>query len=121
MAEVANKLLGVNHAIGLEMDLTDSPNLMLEKTIPVVKNANQGKGVLILADMGSLILFGDIITAQTNIPVRVIGRVDTLMVIESIRRSLLPEDTLDNIADEIDTKQFLTGSTFISPIKKKKL
>lgn len=121
MAEVANKLLGVNHAIGLEMDLTDSPNLMLEKTIPVVKNANQGKGVLILADMGSLILFGDIITAQTNIPVRVIGRVDTLMVIESIRRSLLPEDTLDNIADEIDTKQFLTGSTFISPIKKKKV
>lgn len=121
MAEVANKLLGVNHAVGLEMDLSDSPNLMLEKAIPIVKNADQGKGVLILADMGSLILFGDIITARTAIPVRVIGRVDTLMVIESIRRSLLPEDTLDNIADEIDTKQFLTGSTFVSPIKKKRV
>lgn len=121
MADVANKLLGVNHAIGLEMDLTDSPNLMLEKTIPLVKKADQGKGVLILADMGSLILFGDIITARTGISVRVVGRVDTLMVIESVRRSLLPEDTLEKIAEEIDTKQFLTGSTFVSPIERKKV
>lgn len=121
MVEVANKLLGVNHAVGLEMDLTDSPNLMLEKTIPVVKNADQGKGVLILADMGSLILFGDIISARTQISVRVVGRVDTLMVIESVRRSLLPEDTLDKLADEIDSKQFLTGSTFISPIEREKV
>ncbi|WP_211249856.1 sigma 54-interacting transcriptional regulator [Carnobacterium funditum] len=121
MVDVANKLLGVNHAVGLEMDLTDSPNLMLEKTIPIVKNADQGKGVLILADMGSLILFGDIIAARTGVPVRVVGRVDTLMVIESVRRSLLPEDTLDKLADEIDSKQFLTGSTFISPIEREKV
>ncbi|SIN85786.1 sigma 54 modulation protein [Carnobacterium alterfunditum] len=121
MADVANKLLGVDHALGLEMDLTDSPNLMLEKTIPLVKNADQGKGVLILADMGSLILFGDIISARTGILVRVVGRVDTLMVIESVRRALLPEDTLDNLADEIDSKKFLTGSTFVSPIKRKKV
>lgn len=121
MVEVANKLLGVNHAIGLEMDLTDSPNLMLEKTIPIVKNADQGKGVLILADMGSLILFGDIITARTGVSVRVVGRVDTLMVIESVRRSLLPEDTLNKLANEIDSKQFLTGSTIISPIEREKI
>ncbi|WP_027108066.1 sigma 54-interacting transcriptional regulator [Lacticigenium naphthae] len=120
MAEVANKLLGVTHAIGLEMGLTDSPNLMLEKTLPIIEKANQGKGVIILADMGSLILFGDIITARTGIDVRVIGRVDTLMVIESVRRSLLPEDTLEDIAKDIDTKQFLTGSTFVDSIKKEK-
>ncbi|OJF96213.1 sigma 54-interacting transcriptional regulator [Alkalibacterium sp. 20] len=121
MVEVANKLLGVNHAVGLEMDLTDSPDLMLEKTIPIVKNADQGKGVLILADMGSLILFGDIIAARTGVSVRVVGRVDTLMVIESVRRSLLPEDTLDKLANEIDSKQFLTGSTIISPIEREKI
>lgn len=121
MVEVANKLLGVHHAVGLEMDLTDSPNLMLEKAIPIVKNADQGKGVLILADMGSLILFGDIIAARTGVYVRVIGRVDTLMVIESVRRSLLPEDTLDKLADEINSKQFLTGSTFISSIEREKV
>lgn len=120
MAEVANKLLGVDHAVGLEMGLTDSPNLMLEKTLPVVEKADQGKGVIVLADMGSLILFGDIISARTGINVYVIGRVDTLMVIESVRRSLIPEDTVENIAKDIDTKQFLTGGTFINSIKKEK-
>lgn len=121
MAEVANKLLGVKHAVGLEMELTDSSGLMLEKTIPIIKKANQGKGVLILADMGSLILFGDIISARTGVAVRVVGRVDTLMVLESVRRALIPEETLDEIANEIDSKQFLTGSTFVSPIKRNKV
>lgn len=104
MVEVANKLLGVNHAVGLEMELTDSPNIMLEKTIKLVKEINQGKGCLLLVDMGSLTTFGDIITAKTGIPTRVIGRVDTLMVLECVRRALLPEDTLDSIADEVDNK-----------------
>jgi len=104
MAEVANRLLGVNHAVGLEMDLSDSPNIMLERTTKLVQKINQGKGCIILVDMGSLTTFGDIITAKTGIPTRVIGRVDTLMVLECVRRAILPEDTLDSIADEIDNK-----------------
>lgn len=106
MADVANRLLGVNHAVGLEMDLSDSPNLMLEKTIQLVRKVNQGKGCLLLADMGSLVIFGDIIHERTSIPVRVIGRVDTLMVIECVRRALLPEDSLERIADELDSKNY---------------
>lgn len=106
MADVANRLLGVNHAVGLEMDLSDSPNLMLEKTIQLVRKVNQGKGCLLLADMGSLAIFGDIIHERTGIPVRVIGRVDTLMVIECVRRALLPEDSLERIADELDSKNY---------------
>lgn len=106
MADVANRLLGVEHAVGLEMDLSDSPNLMLEKTIQTVRKVNQGKGCLLLADMGSLVIFGDIIHERIGIPVRVIGRVDTLMVIECVRRALLPEDSLDQIADELDNKNY---------------
>ncbi|ERI91779.1 putative transcriptional regulatory protein LevR [Clostridiales bacterium oral taxon 876 str. F0540] len=107
MAEVANRLLGVNHAVGLEMDLSDSPNIMLEKTLKLVQKVNQGKGCILLVDMGSLTTFGDIITAKTGIPTRVVGRVDTLMVLECVRRAILPEDTLDSIADEIDNKEGL--------------
>ncbi|WP_055669665.1 sigma 54-interacting transcriptional regulator [Desnuesiella massiliensis] len=109
MAEVANRLLGVNHAIGLDMDLSDSPNIMLEKTIKLVKQVNQGKGCILLVDMGSLTTFGDIVTAKTGIPTRAIGRVDTLMVLECVRRALLPEDTLDSIADEVDSKGYYYG------------
>ncbi|WP_259472581.1 sigma 54-interacting transcriptional regulator [Clostridium estertheticum] len=111
MAEVVNKLLGVNQAVGLEMDLSDSPDIMLEKTIKLVRKVDQGKGCLLLVDMGSLTTFGDIITAKTGILTRVIVRVDTVMVLECVRRALLPEYTLDNVADGIDKKDnFSRGS-----------
>ncbi len=105
MAEVVNRLLGVDFAVGLDMELSDSPDMMLEKAIKLVQRVNQGRGCILLVDMGSLTTFGDIITARTGIPTRVIGRVDTLMVLECARRALLREDTLDRIADEIDNKR----------------
>jgi len=111
MAEVANRLLGVNQAVGLEMDLSDSPDIMLEKSIKLVQKVNQGKGCVLLVDMGSLTTFGDIITEKTGIATRVISRVDTLMVLECVRRALLPEYTLDNVADGIVKKDnFSRGS-----------
>lgn len=120
MAEVANRLLGVKHAVGLEMELSDSPNIMLEKTIKLVKKVDEGKGCILLVDMGSLTTFGDIITAKTGIPTRVIGRVDTLMVLECVRRALLPEDTLDSIADEIDNKNYISRGLSIDTNNKAK-
>ncbi|WP_035776112.1 sigma 54-interacting transcriptional regulator [Clostridium arbusti] len=120
MAEVANRLLGVKHAVGLEMELSDSPNIMLEKTIKLVKKVDEGKGCILLVDMGSLTTFGDIITAKTGIPTRVIGRVDTLMVLECVRRALLPEDTLDSIADEIDNKNYISRGCSIDDTNKAK-
>ncbi|AGK95751.1 sigma 54-interacting transcriptional regulator [Clostridium pasteurianum] len=120
MAEVANRLLGVKHAVGLEMELSDSPNIMLEKTIKLVKKVDEGKGCILLVDMGSLTTFGDIITGKTGIPTRVIGRVDTLMVLECVRRALLPEDTLDSIADEIDNKNYISRGLNIDTKNKAK-
>ncbi|MDU7148957.1 MAG: sigma 54-interacting transcriptional regulator [Clostridium sp.] len=108
MAEVANKFLGVDHAVGLDMDFRDSPDIMLEKAIRLVKENDQGKGCIILVDMGSLVTFGDIITAKTGIETRVIGRVDTLMVLEAVRKSALTDQSLEEIMHdlEIDSKGF---------------
>jgi transcriptional regulator with AAA-type ATPase domain/transcriptional regulatory protein LevR len=105
MAEVANKLLGVNHAIGLEMDLTESPHSLIEKIIEVVKKVNEDKGCIILADMGSLLNMGNEITKRTGIPTRTIGRVDTLMVLEAVRRAIIPTSSLDEIASIFDMKK----------------
>ena len=52
MADVSNKLLGTNLAIGIEMSLDESPQTLLKKTIETVKKANEGKGCLLLVDMG---------------------------------------------------------------------
>lgn len=109
MAEVANKLLGVNIAQGIEMDLDEKPEDALMRTIEVVKKVDAGKGCLILIDMGSLITFGEIITKRTGIPTRTLGRVDTVMVLEAVRRAILPEVTLDDIANSLDMSKAYVG------------
>lgn len=97
IADVANKLLNTDHAIGVEMSLTESPQAALDKAIAVIKKQDQGKGCALLVDMGSLVVFGDLITKQTGIPVRVIKRVDTLMALEVVRRATLVESDLDEV------------------------
>lgn len=109
MADVANKLLGVNIAHGVEMALDESPEDALLRTIEVVKKVNEGKGCIILVDMGSLITFGEIITKRTGIPTRTIGRVDTVMVLEAVRRAILPDATIDEIADALDENKSYVG------------
>ncbi|MDI3529391.1 MAG: hypothetical protein PWQ23_1210 [Thermoanaerobacter sp.] len=109
MVDVANKLLGVNIAVGIEMSLDESPENALERTIEVVKKVDEGKGCLILVDMGSLITFGEIITKRTGIPTRVIGRVDTVMVLEAVRRAIIPDATIDEIADALDENKTYVG------------
>ncbi|MGL4606767.1 MAG: sigma 54-interacting transcriptional regulator [Eubacteriaceae bacterium] len=99
MASVANKLLGVNHAKFIEMALDEKPQNALERTIELVKKTDLGKGVLLLVDMGSLVSFGNIITERTGIKTRTIVRTDTVLVIDAVRRAILPESNLDEIAD----------------------
>lgn len=102
MADVANRLLGVNHAVAIEMSLDERPESALQKALEVVKKVDEGKGVLLLVDMGSLITFGEIITQKTGIPTKTVGRVDTIMVLEAVRRAILPDTTLDEIVESID-------------------
>ena len=101
MAEVANKILGETHAVGLEMDFSDSPEYMFEKTSNLVKQINQGKGCIILADMGSLLEMENKITERTGIEVKIVGNVYTLMVIECLRKVLYTSDSLLKIIDDL--------------------
>lgn len=101
MVEVASRLLGPNHARWIEMPLEESPEQMLNRVVPVVQEADEGKGVLLLVDMGSLTTFGAIITERTGIPTRTVSRVDTTMVLEAVRRAALPGTSLEQLAAEL--------------------
>jgi transcriptional regulator with AAA-type ATPase domain/transcriptional regulatory protein LevR len=105
MAEVANKLLGVNHAIGIEMDLSESPNALFEKVLEAVKRIDEGKGCVILADMGSLLNMGNEITKRTGIATRTIARVDTLMVLEAVRRALIATSSLEEVVSILNVEK----------------
>jgi len=109
MADVANRLLGVNHAVGIEMSLDESPQSALEKTIGVVKSVDEGKGCIILVDMGSLITFGEIITKQTGITTMAVGRVDTVMVLEALRRAIVEGTNLKEIVEAVDGDKHYVG------------
>lgn len=109
MADVANRLLGVDHAVGIEMSLDESPQSALEKTIEVVKRIDEGKGCIILVDMGSLITFGEIITKKTGIVTMAVGRVDTVMVLEVLRRALIEGSNLKEIVDAVNGDKHYVG------------
>ena len=119
MADVANRVLNEEYAIGLEMDFSDTPQYMFEKTVNLVRQIDRGKGCIILADMGSLLNFEEKIKERTGINVKIIGRVDTLMVIECMRKVLYTSDNIEEIAAEIDEKNTRTEKN--NGLKKKKI
>lgn len=71
------------------MPLEESCELALQRAIDIAKKADQGKGVLLLADMGSLVSFtSKLITHQTGISTRTIARTHMQMLLEATRKAL---------------------------------
>jgi len=101
MVNVTNTLLGIEHAHALDMPLDEKLDVFLEKVIEEVKQLDKGKGVLIMADMGSLTTFSDIIAERIGIVTRTVDMVSTPMVIEATRKALRPEMDIDTLVSEI--------------------
>ncbi|MEG0077316.1 PTS sugar transporter subunit IIA [Anaerorhabdus sp.] len=105
MAEAANVILGENHAYGLDLEYEDTPKMMCDKVISKVKQIDEGKGTIILADMGSLLQVRAKVEEALGIHVGVLGRADTLLVIECMRKTLWTQDSLEEILTSIDEKE----------------
>ncbi len=92
MVEVANALVGVDHALAIDMPLSMKPQEIYEITKKLIIKIHQGKGVILMVDMGSLTNFGDMIYEETGIIVRTIDMVCTPMVIDACRKAVLGRD-----------------------------
>ncbi|CUH94838.1 hypothetical protein P22_0904 [Propionispora sp. 2/2-37] len=102
VVEVVNKLLGMmKHVRALDMNLDKSPQETLNDAIKTAKEIDEGKGIITLVDMGSLAYFGELITRETGIETRTYTRVDTVLAIEVIRRTTLPDMNMDSIMTSI--------------------
>lgn len=101
MVDVANRLLGVEYARYVEMSLEEAPESALEKALEAVKQVDTGRGVLMLADMGSLVGFGQIITERTGIQTITLSGVNTPIVVEAVRKAMIPEAGLEEIAESL--------------------
>lgn len=107
MATVANRLLGVDHARAMEMSLDEAPSVALERTMQIAKEMASEKGILFLSDMGSLVGFGKLVGKELSMKTRTVSRVDTMMVIEAVRKALMPDSNLDEIADSLQGGQLV--------------
>lgn len=89
MVNVCNRLLGVDYIVGYNMPLEQKPEEALEDIAGIVRKLDRGKGVLLMVDMGSLVLFGDMIHERFRISVKTVRMVSTLMVIEAGRKAMM--------------------------------
>ncbi|MGL4849321.1 MAG: sigma 54-interacting transcriptional regulator [Clostridium sp.] len=96
MAEVANTLIGEDYIEALDMPLTMKAEEMLERVKLKIRDIDKGKGVIILADMGSLVNFGGILKEEIGVDIRTIDMVSTLTAIDVGRKALCGRD-IDSI------------------------
>lgn len=105
MVAVANELMGKSHLTSLCISLDESPRSIYNRLLEQVKKNNQGRGVLILVDMGSPETFGSEIGEELGIEVRTVTRVDTLMVLDAIRKTQLVDMNIDEVAESLIKNQ----------------
>ena len=88
MVEVANSLIGEDYVKALDMPLSMKAEDMYKIATEKIKKLDNNKGVFLLVDMGSLTNFADMIKDETDINIKTIDMVTTLLVIEAGRKAL---------------------------------
>ena len=92
MVEVANTLIGEEYVHALDMPLDMKVETMFIRVKRKIEEINNGNGVIILADMGSLVNFGDLMRDEMKIDIKTIDKVTTISVIEAGRKALNGRD-----------------------------
>ena len=126
MVEVANDLIGTDHAIALDMPLNMKVETMYAIAKRKVEEIDRGEGVILLVDMGSLTTFGDMIEEETGIKIRTIEMVSTPMVLEVLRKAIVGysiDEILESfkdkhkyksniLEDKVNTKDIIISACF---------
>lgn len=86
MVQVANELLGASPISALDMPLNVSPEDLFKTLVEQLKSMDQGRGVLMLVDMGSLAMFENKLIKETGIKIKTIANVTTSMVLDVVRK-----------------------------------
>jgi len=97
MVAVAKKLFDADNISAVDMPLDMTPSNILDTVIEKVKTVHEGKGVLLLVDMGSLNTFGDLITEKTGILIKSVDMVSTPLVLEAVRKCSLCDTDLNSV------------------------
>ena len=97
MADFANRLLGVQHARSIDMPLEADSAKVTERAAMLVQELDEGKGVILLVDMGSLSGLAQKLAGQTGVIVKGVEMVTTLMVLHVLHKAILPQYDLNSV------------------------
>ncbi|NMF06595.1 sigma-54-dependent transcriptional regulator [Clostridium beijerinckii] len=97
MVAVARKLFDVDNILAVDIPLEMMPSDMLQVITEKVKIADEGKGVLLLVDMGSLNSLSDVINERTSINTKSLDMVSTQLVLEAVRTCSLCNTDLNSV------------------------
>ena len=107
MVDTANRLSGMDYAIGIDASLEETPSAVYERVLTVVRERATNAGVLLLVDMGSLTNFAGNIQRDLKIPARVVPLVSTMHVVEASRKASLGAALDDVYAETMQVSKLL--------------
>lgn len=118
LAGTANRLLGMDYAVGIDASLDENPQKVYAKLKEYLLSKPQKSDLLLLVDMGSLTNFSSDLESKLKIRVKTIPLVSTLHVIEASRKAALGYP-LDYVYHETLAVNELLRETDLSvPIKR---
>lgn len=97
MCHVVNSFLNTTHAIAIDLPLDGAIDEIYQFTLTKIDEIDQGKGVLILSDMGSLALIENLIQNKTHHSISGVNPVSMPMLLEATRKALLPNSNLTEL------------------------
>ena len=105
MVEVAQKLFNTQdtNLIPIDMPLDKDPQEIANNVLMMLRGMNCRQGVLILADMGSLVNLGAAIHEQLHIPVRTLDMVSTPLILEAMRKADIAGMDLESIYESLSS------------------
>jgi len=101
MVQVVSQLLKVDNLSSVDMPLDMPPKEAYRQIVEAVYQVNEGNGVILLVDMGSLGTFTEEIVRQTGIEVRTVDMVTTPIVLETARKTALIDTSLDTLHESL--------------------
>ncbi|GEK88704.1 Transcriptional regulatory protein LevR, contains PRD, AAA+ and EIIA domains [Alkalibacterium putridalgicola] len=101
MARVAEQLLDTSGVAAIDMPLDMSPTVVYERIKKAVLDVNEGSGVLLLVDMGSLATFETTLQKETGIHIRSIDMVSTAIVLEAVRKASLVDADIELLYESL--------------------
>ncbi len=103
MVDTAEELFSGTDTIllSIDMPLDASPDDILEKAVALLKGVPCQKGVLILADMGSLLGLGPALEERLHIEAKTIDMVSTPLILEAMRKTEIAGLDLSGIYESL--------------------